>query len=93
MPSKQTHFEHEGGGTGYSYKLPEEDRPKTDNEGKAFEAAMSMYAMALQMIKAGAAPDKADEMVKKLALLSALSKLQDQIKKAVGDNEDEEDDD
>lgn len=25
MPSKQTRFEHEGGGTGYSYKLPDED--------------------------------------------------------------------
>lgn len=41
----------------------------------------------------GASPDKADEMVKKLALISALSKLQDQIKQTVGDNEDEEDDD
>lgn len=25
MPSKQTRFEHEGGGTGYSYKLPDEE--------------------------------------------------------------------
>ena len=25
MPSKQTHFEHEGGGTGYSYKVPDEE--------------------------------------------------------------------
>lgn len=40
----------------------------------------------------GASPDKADEMVKKLALLSALSKLQDQLKSAMGDNENEDDD-
>ena len=25
MPSKQTRFEHEGGGTGYSYKVPDEE--------------------------------------------------------------------
>lgn len=25
MPSKQTHFDHEGGGTGHSYKLPDEE--------------------------------------------------------------------
>ena len=29
MPSKQTRFEHEGGGTGYSYKLPDEDALKS----------------------------------------------------------------
>jgi hypothetical protein len=76
-----------------AWKLPEEVRPKTDGEWKAFEAAMSMHAMAAKLVMEGASPDKADEMVKKLALISALSKLQDQIKQAVGDNEDEEDDD
>ncbi len=29
MPSKQTHFEHEGGGTGHSYKLPDEEALKS----------------------------------------------------------------
>ena len=29
MPSKQTHFEHEGGGTGYSYKVPDEETLKS----------------------------------------------------------------
>jgi hypothetical protein len=76
-----------------AWKLPEEVRPKTDGEWKAFEAAMSMHAMAAKLVMEGASPDKADEMVKKLALISALSKLQDQMKQAVGDNEDEEDDD
>lgn len=76
-----------------AWKLPEEVRPKTDGEWKAFEAAMAMHAMAAKLVMGGASPDKADEMVKKLALISALSKLQDQIKQAVGDNEDEEDDD
>lgn len=28
IPSKQTRFEHEGGGTGYSYKLPDEEALK-----------------------------------------------------------------
>lgn len=76
-----------------AWKLPEEVRPKTDGEWKAFEAAMAMHAMAAKLVMRGASPDKADEMVKKLALISALSKLQDQIKQTVGDNEDEEDDD
>lgn len=76
-----------------AWKLPAEVRPKTDGEWEAFEAAMSMHAMALQMVKQGTSPDKADEMVKKLALLSALSKLQDQLKNAMGDKDDEEDDD
>lgn len=76
-----------------AWKLPEEVRPKTDGEWKAFEAAMSMHAMAAKLVRDGASPDKADALVKKLALLSALSKLQDQIKQVVGDNEDEEDDD
>lgn len=72
-----------------AWKLPEEDRPKTDGEWRAFEAAMSMHAMALKMASQGVSPDKADEMVKKLALLSALSKLQE----ILGGNEDEEDED
>lgn len=73
-----------------AWKLPEEDRPKTDGEWKAFEAAMSMHAMAAKLTREGILPDKADAMVKKLALLSVLSKIQDQIKQAVGDDEDEE---
>lgn len=72
-----------------AYKLPEENRPKTDDEWRAFEAAMSMHAMALKLASQGVSPEKADEMVKKLALLSALSKIQE----IVGGNEDEEDDD
>ena len=76
-----------------AWKLPEEVRPKTDGEWNAFEAAISMQAMAAKLVMEGASPDKADEMVKKLALLSALSKLQDKLKQIVGDNEDEEDDD
>ena len=72
-----------------AWKLPEEDRPKTDGEWKAFEAAMSMHAMALKMASQGVSPDKADELVKKLALLSALSNIQE----IIGGNEDEENDD
>ena len=78
-----------------AWKLPEDVRPKTDNEWKAFEAAMSMHAMAAKLVMQGASPDKADEMVKKLALLSALSKIQDMLKSKTGDNQNqnEEDDD
>lgn len=76
-----------------AWKLPEDVRPKTDGEWKAFEAAMSMHAMAAKLVMGGVSPDKADDMVKKLALISALSKLQDQLKNAMGDNENEEDDD
>lgn len=76
-----------------AWRLPEKDRPKTDDEWKAFEAAMSMHAMAAKLVGQGASQEEADAMVKKLALLSALSKLQDTIKQAMEKDEDEEDDD
>ena len=38
MPSKTTHFEHEGGGTGYSYKTIDEDRlANLEAQYKAFK--------------------------------------------------------
>lgn len=38
MPSKLTHFEHEGGGTGYSYKTIDEDRLSSlEAQYKAFK--------------------------------------------------------
>ena len=41
MPSKQTHFEHEGGGTGYSYKVPDEEMLR--NVEAAYKACNKKY--------------------------------------------------
>ena len=41
MPSKQTHFEHEGGGTGYSYKVPNEEMLR--NVEAAYKACNKKY--------------------------------------------------
>lgn len=41
MPSKQTHFDHEGGGTGYSYKLPDEEAMQKLED--AYEAYNKKY--------------------------------------------------
>ena len=41
MPSKQTRFEHEGGGTGYSYKVPDEEMLR--NVEAAYKACNKKY--------------------------------------------------
>lgn len=41
IPSKQTHFEHEGGGTGYSYKVPDEEMLR--NVEAAYKACNKKY--------------------------------------------------
>lgn len=41
MPSKQTHFDHEGGGTGYSYKLPDEEALRSLED--AYKACNKKY--------------------------------------------------
>lgn len=41
MPSKRTHFDHEGGGTGYSYKMPDEETLK--NVEAAYKACNKKY--------------------------------------------------